>query len=121
MKRDLNLAKLILQKLEQKQDFSHIKDEDFHIDDYDQKLVEYHLIILTEAGYIQGASMRRESDDALIDVYPERLTWEGHEFLDSIKEKRRWEKIKQVGGKMSFEAIKFFALELMKKEVGEIL
>ena len=46
MKRDLNLVKLVLEKMEDKQDFGQIDDKDFYIDNYDQQLVEYHLVIL---------------------------------------------------------------------------
>ena len=51
------------------------------------KEVAYHIVLLVEAGYVRGnigGSMPAVS----------RLTWEGHEFVDDIKDSGVWEKTK---------------------------
>jgi len=112
MNRDLKLVKAILLQLEKKEDFRFIKDEDFKIEGFDQRLVQYHLVILVEAGFIQGASSRRNGDHAIIDANPERLTWEGHEFLDAIRSPVIWRKVKNIGGQIAFDSIKKYAMSM---------
>ena len=64
-----------------------------------------------EAGLLNGEP-ERTSSGRIIDVYPFRLTWEGHEFLDNTKG-ARWEritkKIKDKGGDFAFELVKKLA------------
>jgi hypothetical protein len=49
-------------------------------------------------------------------VLPFRLTWEGHEFLDNVKDQPRWVKIKSLladkGGNFSFDLVKKLAIKI---------
>ena len=48
--------------------------------------------------------------------HAKRLTWNGHEFLDSIRDNKIWEKTKehfsQKGIEMSFELVKSAAIKI---------
>lgn len=109
MKRDIGLIKTILLELEKRQES---KPSKIKIDGYKDKIVDEHLILLNEAGYIDGTDKTYGSDR----FHPSRLTWEGHEFLDAIRDKTRWEKIKEYDKehKLTFEAIKMFAIALIQ-------
>jgi len=52
------------------------------------------------------------------------LTWEGHEFLESIRDDARWGKVKDVMGKVGgfvYEIAKSVAIELMKNQVFPVI
>jgi hypothetical protein len=50
------------------------------------------------------------------------MTWEGHEFLDSIRDKPTWDKVKgraaEKGATLSFELIKAIAISYAKSKLG---
>jgi hypothetical protein len=79
--------------------------------------INYNLILLLEAGYIIGKEF---SGNDQVTIYPIRLTWEGHEFLDAARDDTRWEKAKsaisKVGG-WSFEIAKPILMELAKDAI----
>jgi len=118
MKRDLDLIKSILLHFEDKESWAHEKD--IEIEGYDKKLVSYHLSIMYEAGLINGEAITSNTG-RIYDVIPFRLTWEGHEFLDNIKDQGRWKKIKetfvQKGGNFSIGLIKALAFKFAEQQL----
>lgn len=120
MKRDLDLTKAILLHFESKEDWKHEKD--FGIEGYDNKIVSYHVQIMYEAGLINGEAVTSDTG-RIHDVIPFRLTWGGHEFLDNIRDKSRWNKIKDIvkskGESFSFELIKSLAIKLAGQQLLE--
>jgi predicted transcriptional regulator len=74
---------------------------------YSHEEVNYHLILLHEAGLIEA---QKRFGDNKEEVFPERLTWAGHEFLDSARNDNVWNKTKEIvmskGGDISFEILK---------------
>lgn len=118
MKRDLDLIKAILEHFEAKDDWKHEKD--LEIEGYDIKLVSYHLQIMFEAGLINAEAITSETG-RIYDLVPFRLTWQGHEFLDNIRDKSRWKRIKQIvtdkGGSFSIELIKSLAFKLAEQQL----
>ena len=50
--------------------------------------INYHVRLLTEAGFVRGNIGPIYSSIS-------KLTWQGHEFLDSIKDKDVWQKTKE--------------------------
>ncbi|HDR1123176.1 DUF2513 domain-containing protein [Pasteurella multocida] len=105
MKRDWELIRKILVKLEQKVDSSPLDSDSFK--GFSGEQVAYHYTILAEAGLIkiEDYSTMGGGDCAAVN-----LTWQGHEFLDKIRSDTAWNKIKEVlmkkGVDLSFEAIK---------------
>jgi hypothetical protein len=118
MKRNLELVKLILEHFENKEDWSH--EENIINEGYDSKLISYHIDLLFEAGLINGEASTSPTG-RIYDVLPFRLTWEGHEFLENVKDNFRWKKIKQIiaqkGGNFSFELIKKLAFKLAEQQL----
>lgn len=116
MTRDLELIKQILLHFENKTDWKHEKN--FEIEGYDSNLVAYHLQLIYEAGLINGEAITSNTG-RIYDVIPFRLTWQGHEFLDNIKDQSRWTKIKKLviskGGNFSIELIKNLAFKLAEE------
>jgi len=118
MKRNLDLIKEILLHFEAKEDWKYEKD--FEIEGFDNKIVSYHTQIMYEAGLINGEAATSETG-RIYDVIPFRLTWQGHEFLDNIKDKSRWQKIKDIvvkkGGNFSIELIKSLAIKIAEQQL----
>ncbi|SDW79768.1 DUF2513 domain-containing protein [Paenibacillus sp. CF384] len=80
--------------------------------------VTYHVKLLREAGFIQASSVPDETRF----IRPTRMLWNGHEFLDSIRNDSVWADMKNKIGKdlstlpitvigaVALEAAKAFAL-----------
>ena len=87
--------------------------------------VSYHMALLIEAGLVNG-HISQERGAAARDFIAQRLTWEGHEFLDGIRSDTVWQKTKKTfteqGVSMTFDLVKAFAKEaavaLLKAAVG---
>ena len=58
---------------------------------YSKQEVAYTLILLDEAGYI--VCEYDNSDNCLSELYVSRLTYDGHEFIDTIRSDSIWKKI----------------------------
>ena len=52
------------------------------------KEISYHIMLLDEAGLIRSIEISKNV------WMPIRLTWAGHEFLDSARDDKRWKKVK---------------------------
>lgn len=81
--------------------------------DYEKAM--YHMRLLAEAGLIEGL--------ATLDGFDfERMTWAGHEFLDSIRSDSVWEQtvveINKVGGSVALETLKAVAAAVAVKLMG---
>ena len=111
MKRDMDLVRKILFELQEK-DRIHASFDNVQIEGYPHGHVFYHLTILTDSPYVTAVNSSRGT----ISHY--RLTWQGHEFIDSIADPDRWAQIKQASSKVggfTFEMISKIATELMIK------
>lgn len=93
MKRDLDLVRKILIHFEEKTDWKNEKD--LKLSGFQDKDVSYHLDIIYEAGLLNSEPILSKQG-RVIDTIPFRLTWEGHEFLDNIREESTFNKIKSI-------------------------
>ena len=99
MKLDLNCVRDILflceKSLGLNDDLSwkclRLSDFDKQITKYSKETIAYTLVLLHEADYINCNVI--ESDDRLINIYVNRLTYVGHEFIETIRPDSVWEKI----------------------------
>ena len=57
--------------------------------------ISYHMALLFEAGLVHGQMVQTLSP-SVKDFLAQRLTWDGHEFLDSIQSDTVWNKTKKV-------------------------
>jgi hypothetical protein len=112
MKRDLDLIRLILIELE--------GEEEVSLSDYTKEQIDYHKALVKEAGFADGVIKFSSMDNSNIPALAilNRLTWEGHEFLDKAKNEKTWNKAKSIikskGGSLSMEAIKIVMSESVK-------
>jgi hypothetical protein len=117
MKRDMDLARLILFEIE-KQPYTG-KWVEINIDKYDPEEITYHILLLVEAGLIEADNL---SDLSGVDWKPKRLTWEGHEFLDAARDDTRWNQAKVTMGKIGgfvFEIGKQVLIDLIKSDLRQ--
>jgi Hypothetical protein (DUF2513). len=115
MKRDLDLCRQIL--LSQERD-----DPNLEIPGYTTEQILYHCVLLEEAGLLVGQFVRGSSGD-VIGARIERLTWEGHDFLDAARNDKNWRKAKdqilKTGGSWTFEIVKSLLVEIAKRSLLE--
>ena len=120
MKRDMDLVRRLLLLIEEKDNGSGnpielegligIKEGHFGQD----PRVAGHLETTNEAGLID-ALVSAEMGGGL-EVHPRRLTWEGHDFLDTIRDEGVWSSTKEAVGKAGGTA----ALETWKATAREV-
>lgn len=83
-------------------------------------MIKYHLVLLHDAGYLRCEPVRSSTSDRVIYVRPFDLTWQGHEFLDKIRNPRIWDEviasIKEQGfASASVELLKMLADAAIRK------
>ncbi len=83
MKRDFELVRKLLMFFEEQRSAKHV--EMPPIEGYDEGTIKYHLVLLHEAGLLQCEPIRSTTSDRVIYVIPFDLTWDGHEFLDKVR------------------------------------
>lgn len=87
--------------------------------------VSYHMALLIEAGLVKG-QMSQTIGPGVKDFIAQRLTWPGHEFLDTIRSDNVWNKTKkkfgEAGMSMTIELVKVVAKEVaaqLLKSIGK--
>lgn len=73
--------------------------DDFELPNYSDDELTYTALKLIEAGFINGDSSKMI--DGSIFVYVSSLTWDGHKFLDNIRDNEVWSKTKSIVSKFS--------------------
>jgi len=115
MKRDMDLARQILFRIEQQQAWGGNINLDF--ENYSPEFVNYHVLLLHEAGLISAIDASSHSG---IHWIPQRLTWEGHEFLDAARDETRWRKVKEImsgTGGFVLEVAKGLLIDFIKNQI----
>lgn len=117
MKRDWDIIRKILAKVEELSAGKELKASDLPEDD--PSLVNYNMGLLLGAKLVEGIDMSHMGGK----FYMIRsLTWEGHEFLDAIRNESIWKETKdeavKKGATLSFEIIKQLAISLTKAGLG---
>ncbi|UDL04676.1 DUF2513 domain-containing protein [Marinobacter sp. CA1] len=121
MQRDMELVIKVLEFLENRDEISVV--EKLHIDGFDDRVVAYHLRRMFEAGLLDAESTNsKTTPDRIITVYPFGLSWEGHEFLDSMRNETVAAQVRQKLGSslanVPFTIIRELALALGRTQVG---
>lgn len=82
-----------------------ITTDDIELSDFDKNDIIYSAIKLLEAGFISG----KHSEDMTgnVSVIISGITWEGHKFLDTIRDNKVWNSTKNVLSKVSSASISF--------------
>lgn len=121
MRRDMDLLRSLLLKLETFSDDAHsiwnISYDELPIDGFTVDQVAYHLGLAVEAGLIdQGGG------GAMNSFMFRRLTWEGHDFVDAIRDDEIWRKTRQgasAAGGFSLELLRDLAKGFIRKKISE--
>ncbi|WP_237487825.1 DUF2513 domain-containing protein [Vibrio parahaemolyticus] len=89
MKRDMELIRKLLLTIEE-------NPRQLEVEGYDKNQVKYHALLLIEAGFLDGNVSDTLANTSVVPsfVSVNRLTWDGHEFLDSIRKEEVWNTIK---------------------------
>jgi len=91
MNRDMDLVRLILQKVQSCQDPYGLLEE-VEIEGHSDAEVSYHIKILNEAGFLEASDMGGLGN---FKWFPGNLTWKGQDFLDATKDDALWKKAKE--------------------------
>lgn len=114
MKRDMELCRKILFAIEE--EYEDVAIYNLSIDGYTMKQVAYHCKVLHDGGYISSYKAQFASDE-IYSFIVGSLTWEGHDFLDKIREDTVWAKtkdtIKSKGLPMVLDVIKDVASSII--------
>jgi hypothetical protein len=116
MKRDMELARLILMRIEAQENYRDNISCEF--EGFTEEQVQYHIMLLNEAGLVVAIDA-----SSLQDIYwiPQRLTWQGHEFIESARDNKTWNKAKEIMAKTGgfvFEVAKPLLISLVKQQLG---
>ena len=76
---------------------------ELNIPDHSQEEIAYHVQILDEAGFIEALDLTTMAD---YDWRPRRLTYEGHEFLDTVRDAEAWRLTKETAKNAGVAGIK---------------
>jgi len=121
MKRDFSLILKILEYFEEREEVSVVPR--LQIEGFDDNVVAYHVRRMYEAGLLDAEAVTSSTTETrLINVFPFGLTWDVHEFFDSIRQKRVLNKLKERFGdamtEVPFSVIKGLALAYVKGQFG---
>lgn len=116
MKRDMDLIKALLLVLEESGSLNHMQG-------YSDRQVGYHVALLEDAKLITQ-EWYFNTDVSAAMLSGTRMTWEGHEFLDSCRDSSIWEKAKKITisktGSLTFEVLKSVLIQLGKDAVSNL-
>ncbi|EIU6794116.1 DUF2513 domain-containing protein [Vibrio parahaemolyticus] len=89
MKRDMELIRKLLLTMEE-------NPRQLEVEGYDKNQVKYHALLLIEAGFLDGNVSDTLANTSVVPsfVSVNRLTWDGHEFVDNIRKEEVWNTIK---------------------------
>jgi hypothetical protein len=137
MKRDMDLVRALLLDIEANANINGkfvITDADFPGLDANRTAIQYHLRLLMDAGYIEGRDLLSSRQDAslsvgekaLVDtnapIMVSRMTWDGHEFLDTVRDHKVWQKTKSyltdIGG-VGIDVLKDVAKAVVKDQLRQ--
>lgn len=84
-----------------------------------EKTAEHLRLLIDEAGLLSGTPVHTLAGKNWINIH---LTWEGHDFLDSVRDERTWAKTKTgalAAGGWTLDILKDLAKGFVKKQIEE--
>ena len=75
---------------------------------YDTNVIVYHCKLLNEAGFINW-SPTFDGSGSLYIAFINGMTYEGHQFLDSVRSPKVWRETKEVAGKSGVFSLNFLS------------
>lgn len=90
----------------------------------DEKLVVYNAALMIDAKLVEG-SVALDNEAQPMSVFIYRMTWAGHDFLDSIRDPSVWAKAKEriikPGASWTFSILRDFLKAEAQRQLGNIL
>jgi hypothetical protein len=123
MKRDMDLIRELMLKLEslpmERGDVFIVsaEDEALQIRGYNEHEIDYHLSLIEEAGLIDTAGAGSMTGYGFA-----RLSWTGHDFLDSVRNPEVWAKTKAgalAAGGFTVQLLADLAKGFLKKQIED--
>lgn len=119
MKRDLDLIRTLLLRLEDTEvpagHSTPLGPNELQIDGYSGEKIAYHIQLLKSAGFVREL----RSKPLRYGLNYSGLSWDGHEFLDSVRDDAIWRNtrtaVNAVGG-FTFDLVKDMAKAFLKAE-----
>jgi Hypothetical protein (DUF2513) len=112
MKRDMDLCREILRRLEENPDPR--RPVEIEIEGRSRQEIVYQIHLLWQAGLIEAIDA---STISAMNYRPQRLTWAGHEFLDAARDDTIWrrgkERVLKGAGGLTFDLL----LAALKAEI----
>jgi Hypothetical protein (DUF2513) len=122
MKRDLDLVRTILLAVEEAPAGTTIPNTRIEIPGSDPIIVSEHIQLLEAAGLLEATISGEIGPKGPRTCYIRGLTWQGHDYLDAVRNVEIWAKTKtallKVGGTAGFEIIKQLASAIIKQQLG---
>ncbi|WP_353106222.1 DUF2513 domain-containing protein [Acetoanaerobium noterae] len=120
MKRNLDLIRHILLTIEESEK-PRLTGIDFENENFDSKQISYHIQLLIDSSYIEASSFS-SIGQGFPDFIVRRITNQGHDFIDSIRDNNVFVETKnnllKVGGSASFEIVKSVATKVLEHYLG---
>jgi Hypothetical protein (DUF2513) len=124
MKRDMELIRALMLEIESKDNifsFQNLYLESVNDLGYSFQQIDYNLEILIEAGLLIGKVQPQAGfDRRIIDI--ERLSWNGHEFIDNARNESVWKKamttVSEKGGSVSVGVLTQLLTSVAKQLIG---
>lgn len=117
----MDLIRTILLKVEADEtlagSFQRVNAATFGITDHTDAEVIYHLVMLVEAGFLAANIKLARVGEIVVS----RLTWNGHEFLDDIRDPEIWQRTKERAKSVASIGLGFLweiAKAELKKKLG---
>lgn len=115
MKRDMDLVRDILLMVESADKALGLND--MHKLKYEPNIIDYHVELLIQHNFLDAEAKHDWNGDVIF-LNIEGVTWEGQDFLESMRNPTLWEKAKSTlvksGAPASFEVIKYACIEVAK-------
>jgi len=120
MKRDMDLIREILLKIESYNEDDPITD--LNIQKYNKEEIGYNVYLIKNAGLIEGKIFFRSETIQPAGYAIFRMTWAGHDFLDACRDEDRWNQakviIKKLGEGVTFDVVKHILVRLLMDSVS---
>jgi Hypothetical protein (DUF2513) len=118
MKRDMELIRELMLTIELQNDD---RDTNLQPAGHDESQINYHLELLIEAGLVVGEVHHMMGGNPPV-IRIERLSWEGHEFLDNARNEPVWKdtmkQVKEKGGSVAVGILTQILASAAKQQFG---
>lgn len=120
MERDMDLVRSILMEVEDAEQYISAEGMSDRLDAGVDE-VQYHVEIMIDGGLLEGEITKNSAGGNLAAVV-QRMSWEGHEFLDATRTPDIWEDAKKAFSKksvgMTFDLAKRVAKHYAEEKLG---